>query len=225
MLNSDYSVIFQGKNLERLLGGLLVTAEIAFISVAIALVLGVIFGIVMNSKSKVIKVLSNLFLEAMRIIPILVWLFIGYFGVAKALDIHIDGFIVSIIVFSLWGIAEMGDLVRGAITSIPKIQEESGQAIGLSKAQIYRYIIVPQALRRVTPGAINLSTRMIKTTSLVIMIGVIEVVKIGQQIIEVSILSAPAAAFWVYAFIFFLYFIICYPLSLISKSLEKKWSY
>ena len=64
---------------------------------------------------------------------------------------------------------------------------------------------------------------MIKTTSLVVLIGVVEVVKIGQQIIETSILKAPTASFWVYGFIFFLYFIICYPLSKISKILEQKW--
>lgn len=225
MLNMGYDVIFQGKNFLRLLGGLLVTAEIAFISVVIALILGTIFGVVMNSKSKVIRIISNIYLEAIRIIPILVWLFVGYFGISRLFNIHIDGVVVSIVVFSLWGIAEMGDLMRGAIKSIPKIQEESAMAIGLNKTQIYRYIIIPQALKRVTPSAINLSTRMIKTTSLVIMIGVVEVVKVGQQIIEVSAVKSPMATFWVYGFIFFLYFMICYPLSLLSKKLEKRWAY
>lgn len=225
MLNMGYDVIFQGKNFLRLLGGLLVTAEIAFISVVIALILGTIFGVVMNSKSKAIRIISNIYLEAIRIIPILVWLFVGYFGISRLFNIHIDGVVVSIVVFSLWGIAEMGDLMRGAIKSIPKIQEESAMAIGLNKTQIYRYIIIPQALKRVTPSAINLSTRMIKTTSLVIMIGVVEVVKVGQQIIEVSAVKSPMATFWVYGFIFFLYFMICYPLSLLSKKLEKRWAY
>ncbi|MCR6513871.1 MULTISPECIES: amino acid ABC transporter permease [Clostridium] len=225
MLNMGYDVIFQGKNFLRLLGGLLVTAEIAFISVVIALILGTVFGVVMNSKSKVIRIISNIYLEAIRIIPILVWLFVGYFGISRLFNIHIDGVVVSIVVFSLWGIAEMGDLMRGAIKSIPKIQEESAMAIGLNKTQIYRYIIIPQALKRVTPSAINLSTRMIKTTSLVIMIGVVEVVKVGQQIIEVSAVKSPMATFWVYGFIFFLYFMICYPLSLLSKKLEKRWAY
>lgn len=225
MLNMGYDVIFQGKNFLRLLGGLLVTAEIAFISVVIALILGTVFGVIMNSKSKVIRIISNIYLEAIRIIPILVWLFVGYFGISRLFNIHIDGVVVSIVVFSLWGIAEMGDLMRGAIKSIPKIQEESAMAIGLNKTQIYRYIIIPQALKRVTPSAINLSTRMIKTTSLVIMIGVVEVVKVGQQVIEVSAVKSPMATFWVYGFIFFLYFIICYPLSLLSKKLEKRWAY
>ena len=85
---------------------------------------------------------------------------------------------------SPWGTAEMGDIVRGAVTSMPRHQTESGLSLGLTKLQIYRYILVPQTVRRVLPGAINLATRMVKTTSLVVIIGVVEVLKVGQQIIE-----------------------------------------
>lgn len=223
MHNMDYKVLFEGSNMQRLFGGLVVTAEIAFISVLISAIIGIIFGIIMTSKNKIVKILCRLYLEAIRIIPVLVWLFILYFGIAKAFNLNLDGEIVSIIVFSLWGIAEMGDIVRGAITSIPKHQEEAALALALNKVSIYRYVIIPQAIRRILPGAINLATRMIKTTSLVVLIGVIEVVKVGQQIIETSILKAPTASFWVYGFIFFLYFIICYPLSKLSRVLENKW--
>ena len=75
------------------------------------------------------------------------------------------------------------------------------------------------------PGSINLATRMIKTTSIVVLIGVIEVVKVGQQIIESSRFDFPEASFWIYGVIFILYFIICYPLSKIAKRLEEKWKY
>lgn len=67
---------------------------------------------------------------------------------------------------------------------MPRHQTESGLSLGLTKLQIYRYILVPQTVRRVLPGAINLATRMVKTTSLVVIIGVVEVLKVGQQIIE-----------------------------------------
>lgn len=106
---------------------------------------------------------------------------------------------------------------------MPKHQEESGAALGLSRGQLYRYILIPQAIRRMVPGAINLATRMIKTTSLVVLIGVIEVVKIGQQIIELGVIKAPNASFWVYGFIFILYFAVCFPLSRISRRVERRW--
>ncbi|MDF2631946.1 MAG: amino acid transporter permease [Caproiciproducens sp.] len=223
MLNSGINAIFEGSNILRLLGGLLVTAKIALFSVVFSGVLGILFGIVMTSKSKPIKILSRTYLEAVRIIPILVWLFIFYFGFTKIMHIQLDGQVVSVIVFTLWGTAEMGDIVRGAIQSMPKHQKESGLAIGLTNSQIYQYIIIPQAFRRLLPAAINLATRMIKTTSLVVLIGVVEVLKVGQQIIEVSVLKAPTATFWVYGLIFLLYFAICYPVSLLSKKLENKW--
>lgn len=224
MQNSEINVIFHEKNIQRLFEGLLVTVEIAFISIIIGSILGIIIGLSRTTRFKVLLFINRVYLEAFRIIPTLVWLFVFYFGVTTALNINISGEVVSIIVFSLWGAAEMGDIVRGALESLPTHQIESGKAIGLNYFQLYRYILIPQAIRRMIPGTINLATRMIKTTSLVVLIGVIDVVKIGQQIIETSRFEYPAASFWIYGFIFFLYFIICYPLSKISKSLETKWN-
>lgn len=224
MQNSAISVIFQGKNLQRIFEGLLTTAEIAFISIIISSLLGIILGLSRTSKYKIVLFLNRVYLEAFRIIPTLVWLFIFYFGVTTALNVNLSGEAVSIIVFTLWGAAEMGDIVRGALQSLPKHQIESGKALGLNNFQLYRYIMIPQAVRRMLPGTINLATRMVKTTSLVVLIGVIDVVKIGQQIIETSRFEFPTASFWIYGFIFFLYFIICYPLSKISKNLEQKWN-
>ncbi|MGX8709625.1 amino acid ABC transporter permease [Caproiciproducens sp. R1] len=219
MASSGINVIFEGSNLLRLLNGLLVTARIALVSVLISGVLGIVLGIVMTSKWKAVRSVCRVYLEAVRIIPILVWLFIFYF----TLNLELGGEVVSIMVFSLWGTAEMGDIVRGAVESLPKHQRESGAALGLTNVQIYRYVIIPQTVRRLLPAAINLATRMIKTTSLVVLIGVVEVLKVGQQIIERSILEVPTASFWIYGFIFLLYFAVCYPVSLLSKRLERKW--
>lgn len=225
MQNSGINVILQEKNIQRLIfEGLFVTVEIAFISIIIGSLLGILIGLSRTSKSKVVLFINRVYLEAFRIIPTLVWLFIFYFGVTTALNINLSGEVVSIIVFSLWGAAEMGDIVRGALQSLPLHQIEAGKALGLNYFQLYRYVLIPQAIRRMLPGTINLATRMIKTTSLVVLIGVIDVVKVGQQIIETSRFEFPTASFWIYGFIFFLYFIICYPLSKISKNLETKWS-
>jgi len=201
-----------------------VTVRIAFISIIFGSLLGIVLGVIWTSKSKWIRSACRLYLELFRIIPILVWLFIMYFGVTTALNIDLSGETVSVIVFTLWGAAEMGDIVRGALESLPKHQIESGKALGFSFWDLYRYILIPQAVRRMLPGSINLATRMIKTTSLVVLIGVIDVTKVGQQIIELSRLEVPTASFWVYGFVFILYFIICYPLSRLSRVLENKWN-
>ena len=223
MLNSGLALLTDGINFQRLMSGLLITAQIAFVSIFIGSFLGIALGVIRTSSSKAVNAVCRFYLEVFRIIPILVWRFIVYCGVTGLLDIHLDGETVAIFVFSLWGAAEMSDLVRGALSSLPKHQIESGRALGLSFWQLYRYILIPQAVRRMLPGAVNLSTRMVKTTSLVVMIGVIDVVKVGQQIIERSLFQMPTASFWIYALIFLLYFLICYPLSRLSKKLEVKW--
>lgn len=216
-------VLFQGNNFMRLMGGLGVTISIALIAVAISIVFGIILGMIMTINNPIIKIITKIYLEFVRIMPQLVLLFIVYFGITKTFGIHLSGRASAIIVFSIWGIAEMGDLVRGALISIPKHQYESGKAIGLTDSQIFLYIIIPQTVRRLLPLAINLVTRMIKTTSLIVLIGVVEVIKVGQQIIESSRLTTPSASLWIYGVIFFLYFIVCYPISLLSTKLEKAW--
>ncbi|WP_150266049.1 amino acid ABC transporter permease [Paenibacillus tepidiphilus] len=223
MPNSGIEVLFEGSNFERLLGGLLVTIEISFVSIIIGTVLGIFMGLLRTVNSRPLRLVLRLYLEAFRIIPILVWLYVVHFSFSPMLDIDISGETTAILVFSLWGAAEIGDIVRGALESMPKHQVESGQALGLSSRQLFRHILIPQAVRRMLPGAINLATRMVKTTSLVVLIGVIEVVKIGQQIIELGVIKAPNASFWVYGFIFILYFLVCYPLSRLSRRFERKW--
>ena len=214
--------LFNPDHLYRLLQGLGVTLEIAVLAMIFTLIFGTLFGVVMSRARGWLKVLCRFYLEALRLIPILVWLFVFYFGLARILHIHLSNIAVAVLVFSLWGIAEMGDLVRGALSSISKHQREAGEAIGLSDAQVFRYILLPQSLRRVTPGVINLLTRMIKTTSLAMLIGAMEIVKVGQQIIEVALLSEPNAPFWIYGFIFIVYFLICTPLTWFAARLEKR---
>ncbi|MCP1143197.1 amino acid ABC transporter permease [Lysinibacillus endophyticus] len=224
MLNSGISVLFEGVNLERLLLGLLVTLRVALIAVVISIVMGILIGIIRTSKNKFVQIPFKLYLELFRIIPILVWLFVIYYVIPANFDLNLSAEVVALIVFSLWGTAEMSDIVRGAIISLPKHQTESSKALGLSVAQMYRYVLIPQATKRCIPPMINLITRMIKTTALLTMIGVVEVIKVGQQIIEVNNLEHPTISFWIYGFVFFLYFVICFPLSRFSRKLERKWA-
>ena len=143
-----------------------------------------------------------------------------YFGFSSFLNLN--GIWACILVFSLWGIAEMGDLVRGAISSLPKHQSESGRALGLSEMQIQIFIILPQSFRRLLPPLVNLFTRMIKTTSLAALIGVSDILKVAQQIIEVGAIKAPHLSFWLYALVLLTYYVICATLSFFAKRLEKR---
>ena len=223
MQHMGISVLFKGNNFARLLGGMGLTIKISGISILLSVVLGILLGIIMTAKNPFVKILTKIYLEAVRIMPQLVLLFIAYFGLTKSFGINLSGETAAILVFTIWGTAEMGDLVRGALQSIPEHQYESSIALGISRPQMYINIIIPQAVRRLIPLAMNLTTRMIKTTSLVAMIGVVEMLKIAQQIIEANRYSAPDSALWIYGAIFLMYFIVCFPISLAAGRLEKRW--
>ena len=223
MLDSGISVLFMGHNFLRLLGGLWVTLRISLIAVVLSMPLGILFGMFMTLRNPVSRAVSRLYLEFVRIMPQLVLLFIAYFGVTRAFGWNLSAEASAILVFTLWGTAEMGDLVRGALISIPKHQYESATALGLSRMQTFLLVIIPQTLRRLIPLTINLATRMIKTTSLVVLIGMTEVLKVGKQIIDANRFTHPTAALWVYGVIFLLYFLACWPISLLAKKLERRW--
>ena len=211
------NVLLKGKNMARLLGGLWVALRISLLSVAISIPLGILLGVLMSGKNPVVKAILRVYLEIIRIMPQMVLLFLVFFGTTRAWGWDLSGETASVIVFVLWGTAEMSDLVRGALISIPKHQYESSEALA------YWYIIIPQTVRRLIPLSINLITRMIKTTSLVLMIGVVEVLKVAQQIIEANRMASPNAAFGIYLVVFLLYFLACWPISLLASYLEKKW--
>lgn len=221
---SPLSILLAGNNLARLLGGLAVTVRISLIAVALSIPLGILFGLLMTRENRRIKLFSRIYLDFIRIMPQLVLLFLVFFGSARVFGLSLSGEFSAVLVFTLWGTAEMGDLVRGALNSIPKHQYESAAALGLTAGQCSRYVIIPQTLRRLLPLAINLVTRMVKTTSLVVLIGVVEVLKTGQQIIDANRFQYPTAALPIYGVIFLLYFLICWPVSMLARYLERRWA-
>ena len=216
-------VLMKGQNFVRLLTGLGAALRVSLIAVLISIPLGILLGVLMTWKHPVVKAILRIYLEIVRIMPQMVLLFLVFFGTTRAFGWDLSGENASIIVFSFWGTAEMSDLVRGALISIPVHQYESSEALGMSKAQTYWYIIIPQTLRRLIPLSINLITRMIKTTSLILMIGVVEVLKVAQQIIEANRMSSPNAAFGIYLVVFLLYFLACWPISMFARYLERRW--
>ena len=169
MADLGINVIFEGRNLVRILEGLGVTVGISALSVVLSLILGVFVGLGMRSRWRALRWLMQLYLEFVRIMPQIVLLFVAYFGLTRVAGINLDGITASVLVFTLWGGAEMGDLVRGALIAIPRHQYESAYALGLTPRQTMRRVILPQTLRRLAPPAVNLITRMIKTTSLVVL--------------------------------------------------------
>lgn len=225
MAHSGINVLFEGTNFARLMGGLWTAVWIAAISLIIGLALGTILGMLRTLHNRVIRFILLMYLEFFRIVPTVVLLFLAYYILPRQFNVNWPATWMAVLAFSLWVSAEFSDIVRGALESIPVHQRESGLALGLNQWQLFRYVLLPQAIRLELPATINLATRVIKTTSLLLMISIIDVINVGQQIIEANNQNYPTGVFWVYGLIFILYFIIDYPLSRWAKHLTAKQKY
>lgn len=222
MAHSGINVLLEGSNFSQLMGGLWVSAWIAVVSLFFGLIVGTVFGVLRTTKSRVLRFILRLYLEIFRIIPTVVLLFLAYYILPRQLHINMPADWMAVLAFSLWVAAEFSDIVRGAIQSVPQHQRESGLAIGLTRFQLFRYILLPQAMKLEVPAAINLATRVVKTTSLLMIISIMDVINVGQQIIEANNSTYPTGVFWVYGLIFFLYFIVDYLLSLWARKLTAR---
>lgn len=209
MAHSGIEVLFQGKNFLRLMGGLWTSVWIAGVSLGFGLLLGTFLGVLRTLKNAVLRVVLRLYLEFFRIVPTIVLLFLVYYILPRRFHIEVSAEWMAVLAFSLWVSAEFSDIVRGALESVPKHQREAGLALGLTKGQLFVHVLMPQAFMLELPAAINLATR---------------VINVGQQIIEANNQQYPSGVFWICGFIFMLYFIVDYPLSLISKMLQQKFS-
>ncbi|MGY3961718.1 MULTISPECIES: amino acid ABC transporter permease [Aeromonas] len=194
------------------------TLAISLLAILFATLGGVAYGVLAQQGSRLVRGLLRCYLELFRVVPVLVWLYLFFFGLPIFFGLDIPAFWCAVLVLALWGASEVGEVVRGGLGSLARGQQEAGLALGLSTWQLYRHVLLPQALQRLTPPTINIYTRIIKTSSLAVLIGVVEVIKVGQQIIE-----RTYASVLIYGLLFLFFFLVCYPLSLASRRLEQKW--
>jgi polar amino acid transport system permease protein len=199
-------VLFAGQNMQRLLGGFLVTLRVAIIVLILGGILGVLLGALRTLHNRPLRIILRIYLEIFRIVPTVVLLFVAYYILPQTFGLNLPGEEVAVLVFTLWTAAEMSDIVRGALESVPVHQKESGLAIGLTQAQLFRYVLIPQAIPVALPG----------------MISVMDIVNVGQTLVEANGHKNPSAAFWIYGMMFILYYILCAPLSQWAKRVEKK---
>ncbi|MFM5633172.1 amino acid ABC transporter permease [Aeromonas veronii] len=194
------------------------TLAISLLAILLATLGGVAYGVLAQQGGRLVRGLLRLYLELFRVVPVLVWLYLFFFGLPIFFGLDIPAFWCAVLVLALWGASEVGEVVRGGLNSLARGQQEAGLALGLSTWQLYRHVLLPQALQRLTPPTINIYTRIIKTSSLAVLIGVVEVIKVGQQIIE-----RTYGSLLIYGLLFLFFFLVCYPLSLALRRLEQQW--
>ncbi|HEY2256659.1 MAG TPA: amino acid ABC transporter permease [Variovorax sp.] len=148
--------------------------------------------------------------------PLLAWLFVFFFGLS-IFGFTVSPWIAAAASYSIYAGAFLGEIWRGCLQAISRTQWEAGASLGLSLAQQLRYIIVPQALRLAIPPTVGFLVQLIKNTSLAAVIGFIELTREGQ--LTTATTFRP---FTVYLIVAALYFALCFPLTQVSRRLERR---
>lgn len=196
------------------------TFTLAGLTLLNATIISVIVGTLATIGNKPLRWLMFTYVEIFRDIPLIVSLFFIFFG-APFLGISLDPFNATLVTLSLWGSANGAEIVRGGIESVPAHQLRSARALGLKRWEIYRYIIIPQAIPPILPPFTGLSALLIQSTSLGALIGVPEYLRMSQIVVERTTTGEGySPAFAIYALALVVYYIISASLEQLARRLE-----
>lgn len=202
-----------------LFDGFLVTVSSSLLTIAIGSVLGFALGLVLTYGVLPLRLLARLYVDVMRGIPVLVLILFTYYGLA-ILKLTVKPFWAGVIALSAFCVAHIAENVRGAVQSIPMGQHEAGMAIGLRFGQRLRYVILPQALRRALPPWVNTALEIVKGTTLLSVIGVVELLLANQQAIARNYMILQ---FYMTATV--IYLMINFSIAQAAAALERRYSY
>ena len=204
-------------NYQQLLAGLGKTMVLALVSFALALVVGVIFGLMSVAPIKAVRIVASIYVDIIRGIPMMVLAFFIFFGLSGATGITIPDFAAGIITLTLNASAYIAEIVRGGINAVPVGQMEASRSLGLSYGRTMQKIILPQAIKIMIPSFVNQFVISLKDTTIISVIGVVELLQTGKIIVASTLQST-----YVYFIIAVMYLIIITALTRIAKLLEKK---
>jgi His/Glu/Gln/Arg/opine family amino acid ABC transporter permease subunit len=206
-------------NLPYFMKGAVQTVWLALAGVGFGTIFGLILGVANASIGGLIAKFINVYVFLIRGIPVLVWMFLAYYMLPQ-LGLIIGDLFAVIGSLILYTGAFVSEIARGAVLSVPKHQIESAKALGMNKFDILRLVIIPQAIKMSIPSLLNNSVMMIKATAYVSVVGVWELTYAAREVVERTL-----AAFQVFFGVMCIYFLICYPLTIVASKLEKRYSY
>ncbi|MGE0725025.1 MAG: amino acid ABC transporter permease [Alphaproteobacteria bacterium] len=202
--------------------GLLHTFQLAAATLVCATVISVLIGLMSVMRRRLWRIMALCYVEFFRDIPLLVNLLFVYFG-APLVGIPLSPFWAALVSLTLWGGANGAEIVRGGINAVPRHQTVSAVALGLKPWEIFRYVILPQALLPILPPFTGLFTLLIQATSLASLVGVAEFFRIGNIVVErTTMQEGHSPAFLVYGFVLLTYFAICSVLTMLTRRLEQR---
>ncbi|GEA51894.1 amino acid ABC transporter permease [Vibrio inusitatus NBRC 102082] len=178
--------------------------------------LGALLTFLRSTRNVVFTRLIQVYVEIFQGTPLLMQLFLTFFGLSLV-GIEVSAWSAAILSLTLFSSAFFHDIWRGCIDALPKGQWEACRTLGLTYLQSMRYIIAPQAMRMAIAPTVGFSVQIVKGTALASIIGFVELTKAGTMLN-----NATFQPFKVFAFVALLYFVICFPLSLLARYLESK---
>jgi polar amino acid transport system permease protein len=204
--------------LPYLLRGALTTVQLTVVSMLLALVAGLVLALMRLSRSRPLRLISGAYIELIRGTPLLVQLFIIYYGLPQY-GIRLEAFAAGVIGLSMNYSAYLAEVYRAGILAIDKGQWEAGGSIGLSRTALLQYIIVPQAARIVLPPVGNYFISMLKDSALVSTISIIELMRAAQLRVAITFRAMD-----IYLVVALIYFLMSYPCSVLTRYLERRAS-
>ena len=198
------------------LSGLWMTVKVGFLSLIICTLLGFILGMIRTGHSVIPRKIVGAYVAFARGTPFVVQIFIVFF-IFPEWGMQLDPFPAALVAMAIMGSAFICEIVASGIDSISKGQWEASASSGLTKIQQLRFVIVPQAMKVIIPPLVGQYVLLIKDTSVVSVIGVMDLTRVGW----VTVMRIPEGLM-VFALVGILYFVISYPLILLSNYLEKK---
>ncbi|WP_307307716.1 amino acid ABC transporter permease [Neobacillus driksii] len=201
-----------------LLKGLQVTLYIFLIAILLGFLIGLVIALLRLAPLKILNWIAKVYVDAIRGTPFIVQLFFIYFGINSLQFISLNSTTAGIITVAINAGAYFAEIIRAGIQSIDKGQTEAARSIGFTGAQTMRYIILPQAFRRMLPTITNQSIISLKDTSLLSVIGIADLTQQGQ--IQAS---ATFEAFKIWLAVGVIYFIVIYLLTLLANFVERRF--
>jgi polar amino acid transport system permease protein len=207
---------FNFVHVEFLAHAALWTAALAGIALCGGCVGGLLVAACRVSKLRALRIVGVCFITIVQGTPLLVQLFLAYFGAAFA-GLDVPPLAAAALAFTLYASAFFGDIWRGAIEGVPHGQWEAASALGFGRLTTLRLIVVPQAIRPAIPPTVGFIVQLVKNTALASIIGFRELTRAGQIVSNVTFEPLP-----VFLTVAAFYFVICYPISLASRRLEAR---
>ena len=202
----------------QVLEGLKVTLEVFALTLILSIPLGIVIAVMRTSKSLILKEISGMYVLIMRGTPLLLQIIVIFFGL-PLVGIKVDRFPSAILAFTLNYGAYFGEIFRAGIMSVDNGQVEGAQVLGLSSKDIFFRIVLPQAFKSVIPPVANEITTLVKDTSLVYVVGMDEMLKIGKTASNRDVSLMPLLIVGI------VYLIVIAILSQVLKKIEEKYDY